>query len=93
MNIEVYKKTTDDFYPSYEISAQGTIQTEKYVRVILSSISDGSTRVAAWGADDFAMYRDFNSATNAKFCFDVITHSEKPITIKFLEKEFDFKRF
>lgn len=64
MRVEVYKQTSDDWYPSYQL--EGVAEHYKnLVRVSFLSIRDGSWRVCCWGADDFGMERDFKEEYDA----------------------------
>jgi len=60
---EIYKPTTDDWYPNFE---NNTIQ------ISLLPLNDGTFRVCAWGNDDFGMELDFESLGEAEYIFDTI---------------------
>lgn len=59
----IYKYTSDDWYPAFEMPC---------VEVKLQPISDGSHRVSVWGADDFGMFKDFETQTQARSMFAII---------------------
>lgn len=60
---EIYKPTTDDWYPNFENNT---------IRISLLLLNDGTFRVCAWGNDDFGMERDFESLGEADDIFDTI---------------------
>jgi len=72
MNVDVFKRTTDDWYPSYLI--QGDIRFSKLVEVSFTQTGPnppitGDWRVCVWGADDCGMERDFQDEAQAWNCF------------------------
>lgn len=92
MIIEVYKETTDNFYPNYTVSCMEVPAEPKFVRVRFSKLQLGGYRVACWGGDDFGMSRDFEEFAHAKEYFSDIIFLEQPITI-FQLRQWNFERF
>lgn len=72
---ECWKKTEDNWIPSYGLADLGAWITgnvrSEMVRVSLYPPYEGTglTRVCVWGADDFGMERDFSEATDAQRIF------------------------
>lgn len=70
MYCEVFKATTDNWYPSYIIERSNLY----LVRVVFTQTGpnppiSGDWRVCVWGADDCGMERDFKDETSAWSCF------------------------
>lgn len=64
MRCEIYKQTTDDWFPCYVVEDEGT----QLVRIKFTH-TGSEWRVCAWGADDCGMERDFIDKNEAWFCF------------------------
>lgn len=69
MRIEVFKETTDDWFPSYKV------YDRKLVTVSLTqtgpdpNAGNGEWRVCVWGADDCGMERDYTDLSQAREMF------------------------
>ncbi len=66
---KVMKDTDDDWYPNFE--------NEQVELRYLGELSDGTFRVAVWGADDCGMERDFILESDAIAMFDTLNSYEK----------------
>lgn len=75
MRCDVYKKTTDDWCPSYSLFwYEAGHEREKVVSVTFCQTGqhppiDGDWRVCVWGSDDCGMERDFQKENEAWCCF------------------------
>ena len=75
MKVSVFKRTTDDWHPSYQLSGWNKgIEHQKLVEVMFTQTGpnppvDGHWRVCAWGVDDFGLENDFVVERNAWDCF------------------------
>ena len=59
MKVDVYKRTSDNWYPSYK-SDDGDLVAVSFVKTGPSdSPTDFEWRVCAWGNDDCGMEKDF----------------------------------
>lgn len=65
----VYKETSDDWCPSYELSTHFQTDIKSMAQVNFGGLSDGMYRVSVWGADDIGMNIDFKSDFNALSMF------------------------
>lgn len=70
MWIDVFKRTSDEWYPSFLEYRNG----ESLVRVSFTQTGpnppiDGEWRVCAWGADDCGLEKDFTDEQEAWVCF------------------------
>lgn len=66
MMVEVFKRTTDDWYPSYRINGWNAgVENQMLVEIRFCQLDNGSWRVSAWGGDDCGLERDFSSETDA----------------------------
>ena len=79
MRCDVFKRTTDDWYPSYTLSNWNKgVANQKLVEVSFCQTGPippvtGEWRVCVWGGDDYGMEKDFTEVNAAWFCFlDVI---------------------
>lgn len=86
MQLQVFVRTTDDWYPSYTLSPSG----ERVVEVTFTQTGprppvDGLWRVCVWGGDDCGMERDFTDETEAWSCFLQVIGS-KTVTMKLLRE-------
>jgi hypothetical protein len=58
--IRCFKRTTDDWYPSYRLSpSRDDRPPERLVKVSTMRLADGQWRVCVWGGDDAGMERDY----------------------------------
>lgn len=80
MRVEVYKETTDDFYPNFILGDKGS-NKKQMVRISLSLLSTKQYRVAVWGSDDFGMDKDFDNHRSAWDLFYSIVGTSNPVTI------------
>lgn len=75
MRTSVFKITSDDWYPSYELSQWHNGKHQKLVEVSFTQTGPdpkygvGKWRVCVWGGDDFGMERDFVDEKRAWCCF------------------------
>lgn len=75
MRVDVFKRTSDDWCPSYELSQWNNgVERQKLVEVSFTQTgptppTDGEWRVCAWGGDDCGMERDFTDEKTAWCCF------------------------
>lgn len=61
--VEVYKRTTDDWYPAFT-SSEGDL-----VEVSFLQLREDGWRVCVWGNDDAGMEKDFpHDQENSAFC-------------------------
>lgn len=54
--IRVFKRTNDNWYPSYQI--QNDCRVKNLVEVSFIQLDDVTFRCCVWGADDFGMEKD-----------------------------------
>jgi hypothetical protein len=71
MNVVVYKKTTDDWYPSYEMTNK-----TKLVEVSFDSSEENQWVVTCSGDDDLLIQEFFDSENKAWQCFIEIIGQE-----------------
>lgn len=58
--IEVFKRTLDEWYPSYQLkTANDKLLREDLVLVSFMQLDSGFWRVCAWGQDDMGLERDW----------------------------------
>ena len=70
MRVDVFKRTSEDWFPSYKMDGGRTSLVEvTFCRAGLAPPHDGSWRVCVWGEDDRGMHRDFHSEAEAWNCF------------------------
>lgn len=75
MRVDVFKRTSDDWYPSYSLNEYNKgIEHQKLVEVTFCQTGpnppyNGGWRVCAWGGDDCGMEKDFSDETFAWNCF------------------------
>lgn len=77
MRVDVFKRTSDDWYPSYELAQWNKgIEHQKLVEVSFlqtgpkpKPLIGGEWRVCIWGGDDCGMERDFADEKVAWCCF------------------------
>ena len=74
MSTEVFKRTSDNWAPSYPFGSDEGIPGHGLVKVVFTQTgpsppASGEWRVAAWGADDFGMVRDFTDQSEAWHLF------------------------
>ena len=75
MKVSVFKRTTDDWHPSYQLSGWNKgVEHQKLVDVIFTQTGpnppvDGKWRVCVWGGDDCGLERDFSTESEAWACF------------------------
>jgi hypothetical protein len=65
---EIYKKTTDNWYPNYNIDEVKLIYNGK--------LRDGKFRVSCWGNDDFGIDKDFEDETESIKVFEQLKAKE-----------------
>lgn len=80
MRVDVFKRTSDDWYPSYTLNQYNSgVDHQKLVEVSFTQTGPipptiGDWRVCVWGGDDCGMERDFTDKKTAWECFlDVIS--------------------
>jgi hypothetical protein len=62
MKINVYKKTTDDWYGNYQIKEGDALVTVSFTQTGPNpKMYKGEFRVCVWGNDDCGMERDFGA--------------------------------
>lgn len=72
MRCDVFKRTTDDWRPSYTLDIGiGTVCAQRLVEVSFCRIDEtgNSWRVCVWGEDDCGMEKDFDDEKSAWCCF------------------------
>lgn len=70
MNVEVFKHTSEDWFPSYKMDGGRTSLVEVcFTQTGPNPPIAGDWRVCVWGGDDCGMERDFSSETEAWNCF------------------------
>lgn len=66
MRCDVFKRTTDQWYPSYQIERDGPMLVEvSFTQTGPYPPTSGEWRVCVWGADDCGMERDFTDESSA----------------------------
>lgn len=82
MKVTVFKRTTDDWCPSYK-----TTNSDQFVKVTFNVVGPHGLewRVCAWGADDMGMEKDFPSEEEAWKCFMEVIILED-VTVEALQK-------
>ena len=65
IRVSVFKETTDDWCPSFEIKGDARYKYH-LVEVSYLELSDGMWRVCVWGQDDMGMERDFEPHERVK---------------------------
>ena len=83
MNIEFYKETTDDFYPSYELNTTPWCLTCK---VMYGNLYDGRFCICVSGVDDYMLTKISTTSLNK----DLYTILEIPVITKDLLKSLGF---
>lgn len=63
--VNVFKKTDDNWYPNY-------FKRLVEVSYVYPELTDGTTRVCVWGADDFGMHCDYKTKEEAYAMFEHI---------------------
>jgi hypothetical protein len=96
MIYEVYKETSEDWYPSYRLSSWSNEIKDSDTKLVcvtftplLSPLADHEEyRVHVWGSDDCGMEKDFTCEKKAWSCFlEVI--GLKDVTFKeLLDRQF-----
>lgn len=69
MIYDVFKNTSDDWYPSYLLNDDTKLVKVSFTQTGLNPPINGKWRVCVWGADDCGMEKDFTSEQEALFCF------------------------
>jgi len=75
MKTSVFKRTSDNWYPSYTLSQRNKgVEHQKLVEVIFTQTGPNLNgarkwRVCVWGADDCGMERDFANENEARSYF------------------------
>lgn len=62
--VDVFKRTTSDWYPSYHLSAHQE-GLDALVRVSFIHLADREFRVCCWGDDDMGLERDYENESEA----------------------------
>lgn len=75
--MQVFKQTSDDWYPSYKLEDQ------QLVKVRLLELKNGLWRVCVWGNDDFGLERDYCQYEDAHEMFQIII-KQPQVSQKFL---------
>jgi hypothetical protein len=74
MHVEVFKRTKDDWYPSYSLITDGILVKESLVCIDYYWLKPGDSDldndgpiyfVSAWGSDDYGLERAFTSEKEA----------------------------
>lgn len=87
MNIEFYKETTDDFYPSYELNTTPWCQTcSSACKVMYGNLSDGRFCISVSGVDDYMLTKISTTSLNK----DLYTILETQVITKDLLKSLGF---
>ena len=86
MKIDVFKITSDEWYPSFKLNGG----EKSLVEVSLTQTGPnpptlGEWRVCVWGEDDIGMERDFLDELSAIFCFMKVVELED-VTFDSLEQ-------
>ena len=84
--IDVFKKTSDNWYPNYP-NDMVKISFLKLPNILQNS--DAEWRVCIWGNDDFGLERDFQSKKEAMKTFEIISDQDS-ISADFLLKQLNF---
>ncbi len=66
MRCDVFKRTTDDWYPPYVLEDGRALVRVSFIKL---THSEYLFRVCAWGMDDFGMEKDFEKEKEAWVCF------------------------
>lgn len=75
MRVDVFKRTDDDWYPSYNLEQWNKgVEKQKLVEVTFCTTGanppyDGEWRVCIWGGDDCGLEKDFSDETMAWDCY------------------------
>ena len=82
MKVTVFKRTTDDWCPSYK-----TTSSDQFVEVTFNKLDPLGLewRVCAWGEDDMGMEKDFLTEKEAWNCFLEVIGLED-VTVEALQK-------
>jgi hypothetical protein len=62
-SVRVFKRTVDDWYPSYKLDWVG--RDQYLIEVSFLQLSDGQWRVCCWGSDDMGLERDYPTEAEA----------------------------
>jgi len=92
MNTSVYKRTSDDWYPSYTLTQRvRSGEPLKLVEVKFTQTGpdpksgNGEWRVCVWGGDDCGMERDFADENEARAIFHEVIYLDD-VTMAALRK-------
>lgn len=70
MRCEVFKYTTDDWYPSYFLDdTEDMLVQVSFIKIMTKEGDNLQLRVCAWGNDDCGLERDFEDERTAWCCF------------------------
>jgi hypothetical protein len=88
--MRVFKRTHDDWHPSYRLSNwyNGTEPEKTFLcEVSLLTLTGGEHRVCVWGNDDFGLERDFPSdQKDEAFKLFISTISQETVSIGWLRR-------
>lgn len=95
MRIDVFKRTSDDWYSSYELSQWNKgVEHQRLVEVSFTQTGPdpkhggGEYRVCVWGGDDCGMECDFTDEAKAWCCFLEVIRLEDVTMAALRERSF-----
>lgn len=70
MRVEVFKSTTDDWYPPYQLQdREADLVQVSFIKLRPEKSGQQLWRVCVWGADDMGLERDYGSEASAWTAF------------------------
>jgi len=87
MRVDVFKRTSDCWYPEYECDYVGGLVEVSFTKTGPVGCTEPHWRVCVWGADDIGMEKDFDyhHRETAWACFLEVVKLED-VTVKSLQK-------